>query len=196
MTLFGVLRRIAEWWARRKLPVVRWYQTRMAMRCAESCGTGLKVNRPSRFLSRCRFGNNCNFNGMTVLGRGRVTFGDNFHSGENCRIITSNHNYDGGEAIPYDGTNIEKEIVIGDNVWFGAECDDRRRGDRRCRGRCERRCPGVRRRGWQPGKGDQISRSGSLPTTQGRGEVLVIEGCLKMPKILMTCAGEKDIILT
>lgn len=119
MTVFDALRRIAEWWARRKLPVVRWYQTRMAMRCAESCGAGLKVNRPSRFLSRCRFGNNCNFNGMTVLGRGRVTFGDNFHSGENCRIITSNHNYDGGEAIPYDGTNIEKEIVIGDNVWFG-----------------------------------------------------------------------------
>ena len=119
MTFFGAVARFAEWWERRRRSVVRWYQTRMAMRHAESCGTGLKVNHPSRFWSRCRFGNNCNFNGMSVLGRGRVTFGDNFHSGENCRIITSNHNYDGGRAIPYDDTNIEKEIVFGDHVWLG-----------------------------------------------------------------------------
>lgn len=46
-------------------------------------------------------------------------FGNNFHSGERCRIITSDYNFDGGRAIPYDDTNIAKEIVIGDNVWFG-----------------------------------------------------------------------------
>lgn len=119
MTAFGIVKRIVDCWERMARPFVCWYQTRMAVRYAESCGTGLKVNRPSRFWSRCRFGNNCNFNGMTILGRGRVTFGDNFHSGENCRMITSNHNYDGGEAIPYDCTHVAKEIVIGDNVWFG-----------------------------------------------------------------------------
>ena len=119
MTFFGAVARFAEWWERWCRPVVRWYQTRMAMRHAESCGTGLKVNRPSRFLSRCRFGDNCNFNGMTVLGKGRVSFGNNFHSGENCRIITQNHNFDHGTAIPYDGTYVLKNIVIEDNVWFG-----------------------------------------------------------------------------
>ncbi len=90
-----------------------------ARRIAESCGAGLKVNHPSRFSRFCRFGDNCNFNGMTVLGRGSVTFGSNFHSGENCRIITQNHNFDHGEAIPYDATYVTKTIAIGDNVWFG-----------------------------------------------------------------------------
>ena len=90
-----------------------------ARRIAESCGAGLKVNHPSRFTRQCRFGDNCNFNGMTVLGKGRVSFGNNFHSGENCRIITQNHNFDHGTAIPYDGTYVLKDIVVGDNVWFG-----------------------------------------------------------------------------
>ena len=93
--------------------------TRQAMKQLGACGIGLKVNAPSRFNRRCRFGNNCNFNGMIVKGRGTLTIGDNFHSGENCRIITSNHNFDGGQEIPYDSTSVEKHIVIGDNVWFG-----------------------------------------------------------------------------
>ena len=90
-----------------------------ARQIAAACGEGLKVNHPCRFTRYCRFGNNCNFNGMTVLGGGDVTFGDNFHSGENCRIITQNHNFDHGEAIPYDATYIRKTIIIGDNVWLG-----------------------------------------------------------------------------
>ena len=90
-----------------------------ARRVASSCGADLKVNHPSRFTRFCRFGDNCNFNGMTVLGKGRVSFGNNFHSGENCRIITQGHNFDHGTAIPYDGTYVLKNIVIEDNVWFG-----------------------------------------------------------------------------
>ena len=34
-------------------------------------------------------------------------------------IITQNHNYDKGEAIPYDSTFEYKEVVIENNVWFG-----------------------------------------------------------------------------
>ena len=34
-------------------------------------------------------------------------------------IITQNHNYDQGDAIPYDTTYLYKTVVIGDNVWFG-----------------------------------------------------------------------------
>lgn len=119
MTMIGAVVRLEALARRLRAPLVRWYQTEKARRAAESCGNGLKVLHPSRFWSRCRFGDNCSFNGMTVLGQGRVTFGSNFHSGENCRIITSNHNYDGGRAIPYDDTHVAKEIVIGDNVWFG-----------------------------------------------------------------------------
>ena len=90
-----------------------------ARRIAASCGKDLRVNYPSRFTRFCRFGNNCNFNGMTVLGGGAVTFGDNFHSGECCRIITQNHNFDHGEAILYDSTYITKKVTIEDNVWLG-----------------------------------------------------------------------------
>ena len=63
-------------------------------------------------------GKNPNFNGLKIRGHGRVTFGDNFHSGENCLIITDFHNYLGG-AIPYDNTVITKDVTIGDNVWIG-----------------------------------------------------------------------------
>jgi chloramphenicol O-acetyltransferase type B len=63
---------------------------------------------------------NPNFNGMIVNGGGKVVFGDNFHSGNDCLIITGIHNYDHGNSIPYDETYIEKDVFIGDNVWFGS----------------------------------------------------------------------------
>lgn len=34
-------------------------------------------------------------------------------------LITSNHNYDFGDAIPYDNTTIDGDIIIEDNVWLG-----------------------------------------------------------------------------
>ena len=63
---------------------------------------------------------NPSFNGMDVNGGGRVVFGNNFHSGHECLILPSIHNYDKGTMIPYDDTYIDKEIIIGDNVWFGS----------------------------------------------------------------------------
>jgi acetyltransferase-like isoleucine patch superfamily enzyme len=49
-----------------------------------------------------------------------VVIGDNFHSGEECLFITSIHNYDTGNAIPYDDTYIHRDITIADNVWLGS----------------------------------------------------------------------------
>lgn len=95
------------------------YHTRLAKEAAASCGKDLYVGFESQFLGEVHFGNNCNFNGMRVIGGGKVTFGDNFHSGEECMIVTQNHNYDKGEAIPYDSTFEYKEVVIENNVWFG-----------------------------------------------------------------------------
>lgn len=63
-------------------------------------------------------GRNPNFNGLIIQGLGEVVFGDNFHSGEHCRIITSNHNFD-GDAVPYDSTMVHKNVIIGNNVWLG-----------------------------------------------------------------------------
>lgn len=35
-------------------------------------------------------------------------------------MISENHNYDKGKAIPYDKTYIKKGIVIEDFVWMGS----------------------------------------------------------------------------
>jgi acetyltransferase-like isoleucine patch superfamily enzyme len=57
---------------------------------------------------------------MTIVGGGRVTLGDNFHSGIDCRMITQFHRYDDGDSLPYDRIKyLLKDIVIGDNVWLG-----------------------------------------------------------------------------
>ena len=86
-------------------------------RCG-GCGPGLKVNGWSVVTRRTFLGRNVNFNGMVIGGGGRVTIGDNFHSGVDCMIVTQNHNYE-GDAIPYDGSYVFKDVAIGDNVWIG-----------------------------------------------------------------------------
>jgi len=63
-------------------------------------------------------GRNCNFNGIIVQGGGKLIIGDNFHSGEDIRVITQFHNYK-GNALPYDSTYIYKDVIIEDNVWVG-----------------------------------------------------------------------------
>jgi len=35
-------------------------------------------------------------------------------------MISQNHNFNSGEAIPYDSTYIFKDIIIKDNVWLGS----------------------------------------------------------------------------
>lgn len=86
---------------------------------AKMCGQVLNVNNWSMINRNTFLGNNVNFNGMKINGGGKVTIGDNFHSGRDCLMITQNHNYDFGDAIPYDNTYIYKEINIKDNVWLG-----------------------------------------------------------------------------
>ena len=83
-----------------------------------SFGIDFKVNGLCRLTKNTHCGNNVNFNGISIYGRGMVTIGDNFHSGKNVEIITQNHNYE-GEKIPYDSTYIIKDVLIGDNVWLG-----------------------------------------------------------------------------
>lgn len=81
----------------------------------------LAVNGMSSVTSNTFLGNNVNFNGMRIEGIGKVVIGDNFHSGTDCLMITSYHNYDTGAKIPYDDTYIHKSITIEDNVWLGSK---------------------------------------------------------------------------
>lgn len=97
----------------------RYCYTYMVARQANSVCKDLKVNGRSKVTKKTRLGRNVNFNGMVILGGGEVSIGDNFHSGSECLMITQNHNYDHGTAVPYDSTYIYKDITIEDNVWIG-----------------------------------------------------------------------------
>lgn len=88
-------------------------------RSAKQVGKGIHINHWCKFSRNTIIGNNCHFNGMKVAGKGNVTIGDNFHSGEGILILTSNHNYDYGKSIPYDDTTIDGNVIIEDNVWLG-----------------------------------------------------------------------------
>lgn len=76
------------------------------------------INGLSRFNGKESFGENVNFNGCQVYGKGRIIFGNNFHSAAGLKILTSFHNYK-GSRIPYDQTIVTKDVVIEDNVWIG-----------------------------------------------------------------------------
>ncbi|WP_455791691.1 O-antigen ligase family protein [Amedibacillus sp. YH-ame10] len=86
---------------------------------AKFCGENLYVGGKSYVTTNTYLGSNVNFNGMSIMGNGNVSIGDYFHSGINCQIITSFHNYDNGNAIPYDNTFINKDVTIKENVWIG-----------------------------------------------------------------------------
>jgi acetyltransferase-like isoleucine patch superfamily enzyme len=77
------------------------------------------VNRRSSVTNTTFLGDNVNFNGMNIIGKGSVRIGNNFHSGRGCTIMTQYHNYDHGNAIPYDNTFYYKDVIIEDNVWLG-----------------------------------------------------------------------------
>lgn len=78
------------------------------------CGGFSSVNR------RTVLKDYVNFNGMRIMGNGNVIIGNYFHSGVEVLIITQNHNYDKGNAIPYDTTYIYKDVIIEDFVWVGS----------------------------------------------------------------------------
>lgn len=99
--------------------VIRKFREKWVLSQVASHQKEVAVGGHTRLSNTTHLGKNPNFNGLIVNGIGKVTIGDNFHSGTGCLIITSIHNYDFGTKIPYDATHIEKPVAIGDNVWIG-----------------------------------------------------------------------------
>lgn len=95
-----------------------FYTIKVKYQC-KSYGSPLSVNFKSSVTSNTVLHKNVNFNGMQIKGSGKVIIGNNFHSGQDCLIISDIHNYDKGDAIPYDNTYIANTIIIKDNVWIG-----------------------------------------------------------------------------
>jgi acetyltransferase-like isoleucine patch superfamily enzyme len=71
-----------------------------------------------KFSKNTYLGKNTHFNGFEITGEGKITIGNNFHCGKNCKIISSFHNYN-GTKLPYDETNVHRDVTIEDNVWLG-----------------------------------------------------------------------------
>jgi maltose O-acetyltransferase len=53
-------------------------------------------------------------------GVGGITIDDHVIIGPRVTILSSNHRYEGAEAIPYDGTTILGPVRICSHVWVGA----------------------------------------------------------------------------
>lgn len=103
-----------------KRKLQKYYYTKRALKSITSYKKLPNINFKSSFNRNTHLGENCHFNGMEIGGGGRVSIGDNFHSGPGCMMITQNHNIN-GDALPYDNTYIYKDIEIGDNVWLGSK---------------------------------------------------------------------------
>ena len=99
----------------------RKYYTYRVKRQVASMESEPYVGGPTKLTEHTVLGRNTHFNGMTVWGEGTVKIGDNFHSGPGCTIRTITHNYDTGEAIPYDSTWTVEDVIIEDNVWIGQD---------------------------------------------------------------------------
>jgi acetyltransferase-like isoleucine patch superfamily enzyme len=99
----------------------RPYYEAKAHETAQAVGSGLYINGKIDLNSNTRLGENVHLHGLNVRGSGAVTIGNNVHAGTNCKILTANHNYEDGSAIPYDDTFVVKPVTIEDCVWLGID---------------------------------------------------------------------------
>lgn len=90
------------------------------LRTAKSVGKNFWCGGFSIVNTKTVLANNVSFNGMKIMGIGGVKIGQHFHSGIECLILTSNHNYNGDESIPYGKKDIARDVEIGDFVWLGS----------------------------------------------------------------------------
>lgn len=95
--------------------------THLAYKNCGSIGENVRINGVCKGLSpSLHLGDHVSINpGARFIGQGKITIGRYFHAGQNLTIISSNHNYENAEAIPYDKIRIHKPVTIKDFVWTG-----------------------------------------------------------------------------
>lgn len=87
---------------------------------AESIGKNFVCGGKSLCSRTTIIKDNVRMNGVSIQGFGKVTIGNYAQLGTDILIISQNHNYDKGTAIPYDHGDILKDVEIGDFVWVGS----------------------------------------------------------------------------
>ena len=95
--------------------------TKIVKKQINAFGENFKVNNMCRLNKSVTVKNNVNLNGMEVQGMGKVSIGNNFHSGNGILLITQNHNWKNAKSIPYDDEYVLTNITIEDNVWLGSK---------------------------------------------------------------------------
>lgn len=118
LTFWMPVRGIRERWSKGLIRLLYGFDVR---RRAKKVGVCLHCNGRVHVTRRTEIADHVSFNGMWASGTGRLVIGRYLHSGEGLRIFTRNHNYNCGEAIPYDDTYIAKDVIIEDFVWIGAQ---------------------------------------------------------------------------
>lgn len=113
-----LISRLRKWLLALIQKPLRYYRISVLRMEVRSVGLKPFVGGYCKFCGDVYLGDYCSFNGMRIIGCGKVVIGDYFHSGTECMIITQNHNYE-GRKIPYDTTFIYKTVKIGNCVWFG-----------------------------------------------------------------------------
>jgi chloramphenicol O-acetyltransferase type B len=124
----GLIQKIWYRWEYTLVPRLKKYfkynqiHTYHVARVCKSVGRGLKVNGQVKgFGKHVTLGDYVNFNpNATLVGTGAVTIGSYFHTGANLTIISTNHNYENTNAIPYGPERIDKPVTIKDFVWLGS----------------------------------------------------------------------------
>lgn len=108
-------------WRIEKIVDGGYVRSALVRKSVGSCGSNLAVNGSFRgFGKHVHLGNHVNFNdNVFINGSGEVWIGSYFHTGVNLTIISSNHNYENAESIPYDRVRVDKSVIIKDFVWCG-----------------------------------------------------------------------------
>lgn len=97
----------------------RAFTTKMIL---DDCGLNVDIEKGAVFSHRCSIGSNSGI-GVNCQLNGKVIIGDNVLMGPEVMMFTHNHIHS-RKDIPMkrQGTDTEKPIVIGDDVWIGARC--------------------------------------------------------------------------
>ena len=83
------------------------------------CGKGITVKSNADISMFIKMGNNSEF-GTRCMVQSQVTIGDNVIMGPVVKIYSRNHRYDDTDAPIQLQGKIQRETVIGNDVWIGA----------------------------------------------------------------------------
>jgi maltose O-acetyltransferase len=106
-------------------PAVRFWQTQKTIVQLNAMGArGKGVQIEGAFEIGCPaktfFDDDVSINsGFVASGEGPLFVGAHCHMGRDVRVLTSNHDYEHGTALPYDQTRVPRAVVIGPCVWIG-----------------------------------------------------------------------------